>query len=197
MDPRLKSQNLVALLSLALAWVMTSCTSSAPPAPEGGSSGSTNKVNIDQSSGDEDEDDEDDEDEDEDDEDDESSDDEDDEDEEDEEETDPYAALVHQDKLEECHDEKKVYDRRTATDDDAGECHEAKWPASFPCTKAGVISAFNSTQTIKDYVAKQASDGFRIDQCGEYSNGNPIVFYTKKDGTDDEPELRVRVVEPE
>lgn len=187
------------LLRGLILWALTGCTSAAAPPPPSETTGATKSVDIDESSGDDDDDEDDgdlseeDEDEDED-----SSDDEDADDEEGEEEqTDPYAALLHADKLKECHDDGKVYDRRTAGEGDEGECHEAKWPAEFSCTKAGVISAFKSSQSIKDYVAKQEDDGYKIDQCGEYSSGDPIVFYTKKSGTDTDPELGVRVVEPQ
>lgn len=110
--------------------------------------------------------------------------------------TDPFIGLLHADKLKECHDSKQVYDRRTASDDDDGSCHDAKYPADFECTKSGITKAFNSSANIKKYLDTQSSDDFKIDQCGNYDNGNPIVFFIKKVGTDADAQLRVRVVEP-
>lgn len=106
--------------------------------------------------------------------------------------------VTYPDKLKECHEKLKIYDRRTATDSDPGECHaEAKYPAEFECTRAGVISGFNSSASIKKYMNQQDADGFEIDQCGSYAGGRPIVFFIKKSGSDAELKLSIRVVEPD
>jgi hypothetical protein len=100
---------------------------------------------------------------------------------------DGYNDLLNPEGLEECKDKGKIYDRK------ADECHKADI-AEFSCDKAGIVAAFKKAgiSSAESNVSTILSNGWEIDQCGEY-DGQPIVYFIMPgDNSGDTVSLKVK-----
>jgi hypothetical protein len=99
-----------------------------------------------------------------------------------------WEEFLNPPKLKSCKDDGKIFDRIEE------ECHKAKI-AKFDCKRSAIIGAFKDVGvSVATQLDKMDSDGYEIDQCGEY-DGDPIVlFYKKETGDDDELKLKIRKI---
>jgi hypothetical protein len=96
-----------------------------------------------------------------------------------------WDELLKKKEVEKCKDKGKIFDRLTET------CHKAK-TAEFSCDKSGIEAAFKKVGiNVSSQVSTFVSDGYSIDQCGEFSN-EPIVLFYKKETIKDEIKLLIK-----
>jgi hypothetical protein len=90
-------------------------------------------------------------------------------------------------KLKECKDSGKIYDRSL------DKCHRAKIATAYECTRSGIVSKFKSLGiNIASQMDTMDTDGYEIDQCGEYKNEPVVLFYKKEDSNTEELKLKIR-----
>jgi hypothetical protein len=96
-----------------------------------------------------------------------------------------WDELLKKKEVEKCKDKGKIFDRLTET------CHKAK-TAEFSCDKSGIEAAFKKVGiNVSSQVSTFVSDGYKIDQCGEFSN-EPIVLFYKKETIKEEIKLLIK-----
>jgi hypothetical protein len=92
-----------------------------------------------------------------------------------------WEEFLNPERLKECKDEGKVFDRVQ------NDCHKAKI-AEFTCEKAAIIDKYKAFESAYDSII---DDGYVLDQCGDF-NGDPIILFYKKNETSSELKLKIR-----
>jgi hypothetical protein len=96
-----------------------------------------------------------------------------------------WDELLKKKEVEKCKDKGKIFDRLTET------CHKAK-VAGFSCDKSGIEGEFKKVGVnVSSQISGFLSDGYSIDQCGEFSN-EPIVLFYKKETVKEELKLLIK-----
>jgi hypothetical protein len=86
-----------------------------------------------------------------------------------------WDDLLKSKEVEKCKDDGKIFDRL------AEKCHKAKI-ASFDCSKSGVVAKFKESGiNVGTQYEQFISDGYQLDQCGEYNKDPIVLFYKKKE----------------
>lgn len=115
-----------------------------------------------------------------------------------------WEEFLNPKELTDCHDEGKIYDRKTET------CHKARIAELYECTRTGIINYFKKFNvSVTANLDKLKDDGYKIDQCGEFkqvkadtANNHPketsyyplVMFYKKLSSSSDEYKLSVKKV---
>lgn len=100
-----------------------------------------------------------------------------------------WEDLINPVKMKKCKEDDLLYDR-------AGEkCHRAKIATSYKCTRSDIIDRFKALNVnITSQMDQFDTEGYVIDQCGEYKDEPIVYFYKKGEESGDELKLQVRKI---
>lgn len=92
--------------------------------------------------------------------------------------SDPWVELISPPEKAACDAQHRMYDRLTK------QCHKAQVATSYQCTRDGILTKFRSLRVdVTAQIQGFESQGFQIDQCGEFNNEPVVHFYKKVEGT--------------